>query len=146
MELSLDDMFHIATLCRVAMTEEELEQMRSQLSNILGHFEALQELDVEGVTPTGHLGAIGTVLREDSTGTSLAKEDVLGSLEVNKWADFIVLDRDYLTVPENEIEDLRVLMTVVGGKIVHLVPSLGRETGMEPTGAQVKLQGAAAGW
>ena len=34
----------------------------------------------------------------------LAKEDVLGSLEVNKWADFIVLDRDYLTVPENEIE------------------------------------------
>lgn len=76
----------------------------------------------------------------------LAKEDVLGSLEVNKWADFIVLDRDYLTIPEDEIENLRVLMTVVGGKIVHLVPSLGRETGMEPTGAQVELQGAAAGW
>ncbi|MEE8349346.1 MAG: amidohydrolase family protein [Acidobacteriota bacterium] len=76
----------------------------------------------------------------------LAKEDVLGSLEVNKFADFIVLDRDYLTVPEGEIEDLRVLMTVVGGKIVHLVPSLARENRMEPTGAQVQLQGAAANW
>jgi len=30
----------------------------------------------------------------------LMKEDGLGSLEPDKWADFTVLDRDYLTVPE----------------------------------------------
>ncbi|MEE2822561.1 MAG: amidohydrolase family protein [Acidobacteriota bacterium] len=33
----------------------------------------------------------------------LAKEDDLGSLEVDKWADFIVLDRDYIKVPESYI-------------------------------------------
>jgi predicted amidohydrolase YtcJ len=74
------------------------------------------------------------------------RDDVLGSLEPGKWADFIVLDKDYLTVPVEEIADLRVLMTVMGGKVVHLVPSLAGELGMQPTGAQVSLGGAAANW
>lgn len=37
-------------------------------------------------------------------------------------------------------------MTVVGGKVVHLVPSLAKEIGMKPTGAQVELGGAASRW
>jgi predicted amidohydrolase YtcJ len=74
------------------------------------------------------------------------RENVLGSLEVGKWADFAVLDRDYLTVPVEPIGDLRVLMTVVGGKVVHLVPSLAREVGMQPAGAQVQIGGPAARW
>ena len=75
----------------------------------------------------------------------ILKENELGSLEPGMWADFIVLDRDYLTIPENEIENIRVLMTVVGGKAVHLVPSMAQEMGMQPTGAQALL-GAAAQW
>jgi predicted amidohydrolase YtcJ len=73
-------------------------------------------------------------------------EDVLGSLEAGKWADMIVLDKDYLTVPVDDIPKLRVLMTMVGGKIIHLVPSLAREWGGQPTGAQVELGGPAAQW
>ena len=51
------------------------------------------------------------------------RENVLGSLEPGKWADLIVLDRDYLTVPVDDILKIRVLMTMVGGKTVHWVPS-----------------------
>ncbi|MBI3894952.1 MAG: amidohydrolase family protein [Acidobacteria bacterium] len=64
----------------------------------------------------------------------LLREKVMGSLERGKYADFIVLDRDYLTVPENEIPKLQVLMTVVGGKTRHLLPSLAQEIGTAPVG------------
>ena len=46
------------------------------------------------------------------------QEDRLGSLEAGKWADFIVIDRDYFEVPLDEIDDIRVLQTWVGGKRV----------------------------
>ena len=69
----------------------------------------------------------------------LLKEDLLGSLEPGKYADFTVLDRDILTIPDEEIEDIRVLMTVRGDLITHLVPSVARENGLQPTGAMVEL-------
>ncbi len=48
----------------------------------------------------------------------LFKEKDLGSLEAGKLADFVVLDRDFLTVPADEIKDLKPVMTVVDGKVV----------------------------
>ncbi|MGH7930992.1 MAG: amidohydrolase family protein, partial [Candidatus Binatia bacterium] len=47
------------------------------------------------------------------------KENVIGSIEPGKWADLIVVDRDYMTVPEAEISKIQVLLTLVGGKIVY---------------------------
>jgi predicted amidohydrolase YtcJ len=49
----------------------------------------------------------------------LFQEGNLGSLAVGKYADLLVLDRDYLTVPAGEIKDIKPLITMVGGKVVH---------------------------
>ena len=49
------------------------------------------------------------------------RESDLGSLQPGKYADLLVLDRDYLTVPADQIKDIRPLLTMVGGKIVYEV-------------------------
>ncbi len=47
------------------------------------------------------------------------EENEKGSLEKGKWADYIMLDRDLMKIPENEILQTKVLTTVIGGKIVY---------------------------
>ncbi len=47
------------------------------------------------------------------------REDQKGSLEVGKWADLTVLNKDIMTVEEQEILDTEVEMTVIGGEIVY---------------------------
>jgi predicted amidohydrolase YtcJ len=47
------------------------------------------------------------------------EEDKKGSLEAGKFADFIVIDRDVLTVPSEQIKDIQVLQTWVGGELVY---------------------------
>lgn len=46
-------------------------------------------------------------------------EDVKGSIEVGKWADFCILGEDILTIDPLQIKDIPVLTTIVGGKIVY---------------------------
>ncbi len=77
--LSREEVLHIATLCRIALTEEELERMREQLSNILEQFEVLKEVDTSGVPPTGHAVAVGTVMRPDEPRPSYPRDDVLAN-------------------------------------------------------------------
>jgi len=47
------------------------------------------------------------------------RENYLGSIRPGLLADLLVLDRDYLTVPDDEIRDIRPAATIVGGEIVH---------------------------
>lgn len=47
------------------------------------------------------------------------QEDILGSLTLGKLADIVVLSKDILTVPEDEILKTEVLYTIVGGKVLY---------------------------
>ena len=48
------------------------------------------------------------------------REKQIGSLEVGKLADLVVLDRDYLTVPADEIRNITPVLTMVGGRMVYV--------------------------
>jgi len=52
----------------------------------------------------------------------LAEDKELGSMEVGKEADLVIIDRDYMTVPADDIQNTQVLLTMVGGKIVYEKP------------------------
>ena len=62
------------------------------------------------------------------------KQDKLGTLEEGKFADLIILDRDYFTVPVDDLLKIRVPMTMVGGKIMQLQASLASEFGVDSIG------------
>jgi predicted amidohydrolase YtcJ len=47
------------------------------------------------------------------------RQNLLGSLERGKFADLLILDNDYFSVPEREIRKIKSLVTMVGGKIVY---------------------------
>jgi predicted amidohydrolase YtcJ len=76
-----------------------------------------------------HSGRLGTdpglsqrtVLRAITANAAyeLHEDRFIGSLEVGKLADFIVLDRDVATIPPDQISGTHVLRTVVGGQVVY---------------------------
>jgi predicted amidohydrolase YtcJ len=67
-----------------------------------------------------------TISREDALIAHTRKnaflvfhEDDLGAIQPGKLADLVVLDRDYLTIPADQIKDIKPVMTMVGGRIVY---------------------------
>src|SRR5262245_3712627 len=58
-------------------------------------------------------------LYTEANGWFLRMEDRIGSIEEGKLADLAVLDRNYFTVPDDDLKKIRSSLTVVGGDVVH---------------------------
>ncbi len=43
----------------------------------------------------------------------------IGTITPDKQADFVLVDRDVLTVPAEELKDTKILWTMVGGKTAY---------------------------
>lgn len=74
----------------------------------------------------------------------LMREDLIGNLKPGYLADLMVIDKDYFAVPEDKIHTIKVLMTMLGGKITWVDRALERELApgyeriMHPTFAELK--------
>ncbi len=67
----------MAKLARVELTEAEVEIFAEQLSEIIGHFDALNAVNTDGVEPTAHTLPIRNVMVDDASRPSLPLKDVL---------------------------------------------------------------------
>ncbi len=79
MEITREQVVHVARLARLALTDEEIERFRVQLSAILDAVGKVSELDLEGVPPTSHPLDLVNVLAEDEPRPSLSREDALAN-------------------------------------------------------------------
>ena len=79
MKLSEEEVLHLAQLVRMGISDEEVEYLRGQLSDILDNFQILEDVDTSNVPPTGHAIDVDTVMREDEPGDCLPVEEVLGN-------------------------------------------------------------------
>ena len=80
MKLNLEDVRHVALLARINMTDEEIDIMREQLSNILSHFDLLQQLDTDNVEPANHSADINSVTRADLIAKSIDRDLILSNV------------------------------------------------------------------
>jgi predicted amidohydrolase YtcJ len=94
----------------------------------LGFFAAVTRQTVDG-RPEGGWMPQERMTREDAlramtldAAFASFEEQQRGSLEAGKVADFIVIDRDIMTCEPADIPGTRVLLTVIGGEVVHRVP------------------------
>ena len=86
--ITSDEIRHLAALCRIAMSDDEVGAMREQMSNILDNIDILNRVDTRGETPTGHSVDLVSVMREDEARDSIPLEDALANAP-NREGDFI---------------------------------------------------------
>ncbi len=84
------DVNYVAHLARIGLTEEEQQKFGSQLSNILGYLEKLNELDVSGIEPTAHAVPLVNVFRPDEVRPSLPNEEALRNAPASANGLFMV--------------------------------------------------------
>ena len=79
MELSREKVEHIAELARLALSDEEIATYQAQLSDILEHFEHLQELETEAIPPTATVLPLRSVTRVDEVEQPMDRERALSN-------------------------------------------------------------------
>ncbi len=64
-KLSRDDVLKLAALSKLRLSDEEIEKLRGELSEILNYVEMLDKVDTEGLEPTYQVTGLKNVTRED---------------------------------------------------------------------------------
>ncbi len=90
MAISKEEVYKVATLARLKLSEHEADQFTSQLNDILEFANKLNELDTEHVEPTSHVLPIHNVLREDEVRHSIDRKKALQNAPVQQDGMFYV--------------------------------------------------------
>ncbi|CAN5862899.1 Asp-tRNA(Asn)/Glu-tRNA(Gln) amidotransferase subunit GatC [soil metagenome] len=79
MSLSTDDVRHVARLARLALSDQEVESLRGELSEILAYADKVSEVAAADVPPTSHAYPLRNVLRADEPRPSLPQQEAIAT-------------------------------------------------------------------
>jgi aspartyl-tRNA(Asn)/glutamyl-tRNA(Gln) amidotransferase subunit C len=77
--ISRADVEHVAHLARLHLTDEEIDRMQTQLSNILEAIEALRDVDTSHVGPTASVIQLENVMRDDVASDPMPRDVTLAN-------------------------------------------------------------------
>ena len=77
MSVSLDEVRHLAALSEIQLSDSELESLTTDIDNIVGYINQLDELDTDQVEPTFQLTGLQNVWRDDKIEPQLSRKKLL---------------------------------------------------------------------
>jgi aspartyl-tRNA(Asn)/glutamyl-tRNA(Gln) amidotransferase subunit C len=90
MEITTEMVDYISQLSRLSLPEDEKQAMTQQLTQIVGYFDVLSQLDTEQVEPMSHVFPVKNVLREDVVVPSQDRAELLRGAPVPDEEAFLV--------------------------------------------------------
>ncbi|MCI5503391.1 MAG: Asp-tRNA(Asn)/Glu-tRNA(Gln) amidotransferase subunit GatC [Anaerobutyricum sp.] len=81
---------YVGILAKLELSEEEKEQAKKDMANMLDYIDTLNELDTEGVEPMSHVFPINNVFREDVVTNGDDREEILSNAPESKDGAFVV--------------------------------------------------------
>ncbi|SDL67398.1 aspartyl/glutamyl-tRNA(Asn/Gln) amidotransferase subunit C [Corynebacterium mycetoides] len=88
--ISRDEVSRIARLARIALTDEELDQIAPQLDHIVDAVSKVQQVDTQGVEPMSHPHSIDAGMRPDVEKKTLTQEQALDQAPAAQDERFVV--------------------------------------------------------
>jgi aspartyl-tRNA(Asn)/glutamyl-tRNA(Gln) amidotransferase subunit C len=77
--ISRDEVEHVAHLARLHLSDDEIDRMQTQLSNILEAIETLRDVDTSHVSPTASVIQLENVMRDDVATPPMARDVTLAN-------------------------------------------------------------------
>ena len=77
MEITREQIKHLAHLSRLELSEVELDEMQGDMTKILDFVAKIESLDLQGVAPLTQMSKSVDVMREDEEANMISKEDAL---------------------------------------------------------------------
>ncbi|MDQ1617811.1 MAG: aspartyl-tRNA(Asn)/glutamyl-tRNA(Gln) amidotransferase subunit [Actinomycetota bacterium] len=88
--ISRDEVAHLATLARLALTDDELDRYAGQLGVILASVARVAEVAADDIPPTSHALPLTNVMRDDEVRPGLTQEEALAGAPAAEQGRFRV--------------------------------------------------------
>lgn len=87
MRIKREEVFHIASLARLGLTEDEVNMLSEQLSDIIDNFKVLKQVDTENIPPTTQSIALQNIVKNDTVAASYPPRKILTNAP-RQYGDF----------------------------------------------------------